>query len=261
MKKALLSFWRAWFYFVAGLPVPFLFPFLAIALLHPKGYTFVFWVARNIWAPFILLFNGFYTKVKYAKPLPTGTSYVLVANHTSYIDPFVMLRVSKNPFVFIGKKELVKIPIFGYLYKRAAIMVDRSDRKSRWEVYGRANKKLALGYSICIFPEVSYEDDTVFLNPFKRGAFKIAIEHQLPIVPMVFYDCKRKHPWYPRFGYPGELRVQTFPEIQPVKTMEELEILQEKTRDIIFDGLKKDPKKQQDKAVALEIAIANKKNS
>ena len=197
MKTLLVRLWRAWFYILAGVPVPFLFPFLAIALLFPKGYTFVFWVARNIWAPIILGGSGFYTKIRYAKPLPTGTSYVLVANHTSYIDPFVMLRVSKNPFVFVGKKELVKIPIFGYLYKRAAVMVNRSDKKSRWEVYGRVQKKLDLGYSVCIFPEVSYEDDTIFLNPFKQGAFKISIDHKLPVVPMVFYDCKRKHPGTP----------------------------------------------------------------
>ena len=101
-------------------------------------------------------------------------------------------------------------------------MVDRSDKKSRWAVYGRADQQLDKGFSICIFPEVSYEDDTIFLNPFKRGAFKIAIDHQLPVVPMVFYDCKRKHPWYPNFGYPGELRVQTYPEIYPPKDMEEI---------------------------------------
>ena len=56
-------------------------------------------------APIILGGSGFYTKIRYAKPLPKGASYVLVANHTSYIDPFVMLRVSKNPFVFVGKKR------------------------------------------------------------------------------------------------------------------------------------------------------------
>ena len=256
MKKILTHLWRIWFYFLAGIPVPFLFPFLAIALLFPKGYTVVFWVARNIWAPIILGGSGFYTKIRYAKPLLRGTSYVLVANHTSYIDPFVMLRVSKNPFVFVGKKELVKIPIFGYLYKRAAIMVNRSDKKSRWEVYGRAEKKLALGYSICIFPEVSYEDDTIFLNPFKRGAFKIAIDHQLPVVPMVFYDCKRKHPWHPNFGYPGELRVQTYSEIYPPKTMEEVESFQNEVRDIIEKGLQEDPKRRQYIAVEIEKAIA-----
>ena len=256
VKKIVLRLWRIWFYFVVALPVPFLFPFLAIALIHPKGYTVVFWVARNIWAPFILTCCGFYSKIRYSKPLPTGTSYVLVANHTSYIDPFLMLRVSKNPFVFVGKKELVKIPIFGYLYKRAAIMVDRSNRESRWGVYDRANKKLALGYSICIFPEVSYEDDTVFLNPFKRGAFKIAIEHQLPVVPMVFYDCKRKQPWYPHFGYPGVLRVQTYPEILPPEAIDELEKLQEAARKVIDKGLREDPKGHQFEAVALEKAIA-----
>lgn len=256
MKKVLTRLWRIWFYILAAVPVPILFPFLAIALLFPKGYTFVFWVARNIWAPIILGGSGFYTKIRYAKPLPKGTSYVLVANHTSYIDPFVMLRVSKNPFVFVGKKELVKIPIFGYLYKRAAIMVNRSDKKSRWEVYGRAEKKLALGYSICIFPEVSYEDDTIFLNPFKRGAFKIAIDHQLPVVPMVFYDCKRKHPWYPNFGYPGELRVQTYPEIYPPKSMEEVEGLQETVRDVVEKGLLEDPKRRQFKAVEIEKALS-----
>jgi 1-acyl-sn-glycerol-3-phosphate acyltransferase len=256
VKKTLTRLWRIWFYFLAGIPIPFLFPFLAVALLFPKGYTVVFWVARNIWAPIILGGSGFHTKIRYAKPLPRGTSYVLVANHTSYIDPFVMLRVSKNPFVFVGKKELIKIPIFGYLYKRAAIMVNRSDKKSRWEVYGRAEKKLALGYSICIFPEVSYEDDTIFLHPFKRGAFKIAIDHQLPVVPMVFYDCKRKHPWYPNFGYPGELRVQTYSEIYPPKTMEEVESFQNEVRDIIEKGLQEDPKRRQYIAVEIEKAIA-----
>ena len=245
-----------WFYLLAGIPVPFLFPFLTIALIFPKGYSFVFWVARNIWAPIILGGSGFYTKIRYTKPLHKGTSYVLVANHTSYIDPFVMLRVSKNPFVFVGKKELVKIPIFGYLYKRAAIMVNRSDKKSRWEVYGRAEKKLALGYSICIFPEVSYEDDTVFLNPFKRGAFKIAIDHQLPVVPMVFYDCKRKHPWYPNFGYPGELRVQTFEEMYPPKSMDDIEVFQEEVRDVVEKGLQADPKRRQYDAVEIEKSIA-----
>lgn len=256
MKRVVVGLWRIWFYLLAGVPVPFLFPFLAIALLFPRGYTFVFWVARNIWAPIILGGSGFYTKIRYAKPLPTGTSYVLVANHTSYIDPFVMLRVSKNPFVFVGKKELVKIPIFGYLYKRAAVMVNRSDRKSRWEVYGRVQQKLDLGYSVCIFPEVSYQDDTVFLNPFKRGAFKIAIDHQLPVVPMVFYDCKRKHPWYPRFGYPGELRVQTYPELYPPKSIDDLPKFQETIRDIVAKGLHDDPKGRQQEAVELEKHLA-----
>ena len=82
----------------------------------------------------------------------------------------------ENTFVFVGKKELVEIPIFGFIYKRAAIMVDRSDKKSRFAVYGLAKKVIHGGYSVCIFPEKDYLDEAILLNEFKQGAFKLAIE-------------------------------------------------------------------------------------
>ena len=130
---------------------------------------------------------GFWLEIKYKEGINKNQQYMFVANHTSYIDPFVMLRVFKKPFVFVGKKELVKIPLFGYIYKRAAIMVDRSSSKSRYGVYGRADSVLDKGYSVCIFPEKNYFDETILLNPFKHGAFKIAVFHQFPIVPTVFF--------------------------------------------------------------------------
>ncbi len=252
MRLMILFIWRVWFYILASIPVIFLFPFLAIAAFHPKGYNFYFWCARYIWSPFILFLSGFYTKIYYEEQLPLGESFILVANHTSYIDPFVMFQVSKNPFVFVGKKELVKIPIFGYIYKRAAVMVDRSSKKSRWGVYGRVDKQLSLGYSICIFPEVKYTDDTIFLNEFKRGAFKISIDHQIPIIPISFLDCKRKFPWYPRFGYPGKLRVKTFKKMLPPKNINKLEDFKQQVWEVIFTGLKEDSLKSHEKAVAKE---------
>ena len=257
MRLVILFIWRVWFYVLASIPVIFLFPFLAIAAFHPQGYNFIFWCARYIWSPFILFLSGFYTKVDYAEKLSVGESFILVANHTSYLDPFVMFKVSKNPFVFVGKKELVRIPIFGYIYKRAAVMVDRSSRKSRWAVYARVDKQISLGYSICIFPEVKYTDDTIFLNEFKRGAFKIAIDHQIPIIPICFLDCKRKHPWYPRFGYPGKLRVKTFKKIHPPKNMNKLNSFRQEVWTTIFQGLKQDPLKNHEKAVEKEAILRN----
>ena len=258
LQKIALLLWRAWFYILAAIPVISLFPFLLLIASYKKGYPTLFWIARNIWSPFILFGMGFYIKTKFAKPLPQGTSYMLVANHSSYLDPFVMFRVSKNPFVFVGKKEYIKVPLFGSIYKRAAILVDRSSSMSRWGVYERANKVIESGTSVCIFPEVNYVDDTILLNPFKRGAFKLSIEHQIPIVPMTFLDCKRKFPWSPDFGFPGELRVETFPEINPVKSLDDMEELQEKTRDIILAGLNSDIKQQSQKAVAIELAKTRK---
>ena len=255
MRLSILFIWRIWFYILTTIPVILLFPFLAMSAIHPKGYNFVFWCARYIWSPFVLFFSGFKTKISFEEDLPVGESFILVANHTSYIDPFVMFKVSKNPFVFVGKKELLKIPIFGFVYKRAAVMVDRSSKKSRWGVYKRVDNKLSLGYSICIFPEIKYTDDTIFLNEFKRGAFKIAIDHQIPIIPMCFLDCKRKFPWYPRFGYPGELRVKTFKKMYPPKNINKLNDFKQDVWEIIFEGLKKDPLKSHEKAVGKETRL------
>lgn len=250
IRKFLLVLWRAWFYTLAGVPVLFLFPFLAIALLFPNGYKFVYWTARNIWAPIILFGMGFYVRKKFYHPPLDPQSHLYIANHASYIDPFVMLRLWKRPSVFVGKKELVKIPVFGYLYRRAAIMVDRSDPKSRKAVYGFANRALQEGYGVVIFPERHYEDEQILLNDFKRGAFKLAVDHQLPIVPMVFYDCKRKFPWYTSYGYPGELRAYSFPSI-PTKGLTEADIpkLQKQAHAFIEQKLLEDPKKMGEKAV------------
>ena len=72
---------------------------------------------------------------------------------------------------------------------------------------------LKRGYNVCIFPESHYMDDTILLADFKRGAFKIAIDNNLPIIPLIFYDLKLKHPWYPKFGSLGKLRVKVLDKI------------------------------------------------
>jgi 1-acyl-sn-glycerol-3-phosphate acyltransferase len=249
VNKALLILWRIWFYTLASVPVILLFIPLAVLLLVPNGYRYVFWIARNIWAPMVLFGSGFWIKKLNAFP-PEGKSYMIIANHSSYMDIMLMFRMRKTPFVFVGKKELVSIPIFGYLYKRAAIMVDRSSSKSRFAVYERAQKVIEKGYSVCIFPEKEYLDESILLNPFKKGAFKLALEHELPILPLVFLDCKRKHPWYTTHGYPGSLRVKALNvisvnEIQKKTT----ETLQLEAFELIKGALEADPQKKAIEAI------------
>ena len=136
-------------------------------------------------------------------------SYMLVANHTSMLDIMLMLYISRNPFVFVGKKELVKIPLFGFFYKRVCILVDREDTRSRTGVYRRAQKRLKQGLSICIFPEGGVPDDeTVLLDTFKDGAFKMAVAHKIPVVPMTFYDNKKRFSFSFFSGGPGRVRAK-----------------------------------------------------
>lgn len=87
---------------------------------------------------------------------------------------------------------MANIPLFGFFYKKTCILVDRSSQKSRFEVYERAQKRLNQGLSICIFPEGGVPDENIILDEFKDGAFRLAIEHKIPIVPMTFYDNKRR---------------------------------------------------------------------
>ena len=251
MRRILLILWRIWFYTLATIPVLVLFPLLALLVFLPNGYPYLFWIARNIWAPFILTGMGFWTRIQNTSGAQPQKSYLLIANHTSYIDPFLMLRAWKTPFVFVGKKELVEIPVFGFIYKRAAIMVDRSDKKSRFAVYGLAKKVIHGGYSVCIFPEKDYLDESILLNEFKRGAFKLAIEHQLPVLPMVFYDPKRMFPWYTTYGFPGPMRVSIYPPL-PIEGLTERDIpeLQQKAHNFIKDKLLSDPKQRALEALA-----------
>src|SRR5690606_12700022 len=107
-----------------------------------------------------------------------GESYMFVANHTSMTDIMLMFHATKSPFVFVGKKELAKIPLFGYIYKRTCILVDRGNTKSRVEAFRRAEIRLNEGLSVCIFPEGGVPDDlSILLDEFKDGAFRLAIEH------------------------------------------------------------------------------------
>ena len=163
---------------------------------------------------------------------------MLVANHTSMLDIMLMLKVSKNPFVFIGKKELVNIPLFGFFYKRVCILVDRESAKSRTAVYRRAQKRLQQGLSICIFPEGGVPDEHIILDNFKDGAFKMAIAHNIPVVPMTFYDNKKRFSFTFFSGGPGRLRVRVhkFFNTHNLKEADKI-MLRESVREVILNEL------------------------
>ncbi len=134
---------------------------------------------------------------------------MFVANHTSMTDIMLMLYVCKSPFVFVGKAELAKIPLFGFFYKRTCILVDRNNAKSRHAVFAEAQKRLDNGLSVCIFPEGGVPDDeSILLSEFKDGAFRLAIEHKIPIAPMTFHDNKRRFSYTFFSGGPGKMRVR-----------------------------------------------------
>lgn len=231
-------FYRVWFYILVGLPILLFFPLLLLFASKEQWYPQFFWMARNVWAKPILYGMGCLPRVVYEQKLVPGTSYMLVANHTSMLDIMLMLYVSKNPFVFVGKKELVKIPLFGFFYKRVCILVDRGDTRSRTAVYRRAQKRLSQGLSICIFPEGGVPEEHILLDAFKDGAFRMAISHKIPVVPMTFYDNKKRFSFTYFSGGPGisRARVHEFFETG-ILAQEDSLTLREEVREVILAEL------------------------
>lgn len=243
VKRAGQALFRIWFYILVALPIFVFFPLLLLFTLSDKTYPQFFWLARNVWATCILYGMGCPPQITREQRLERGKSYMLVANHTSMLDIMAMLRVSRNPFVFVGKKELANIPVFGFFYKRVCILVDRQDSKSRSAVYRRATRRLQEGLSICIFPEGGVPEESVELDTFKDGAFKMAIAHQIPVVPIVFYDNKKRFP-FPFFsGGPGPLRTRVH-RFFPTSDLKETDksVLRDSVRKVVLHSLRSGPK-------------------
>jgi 1-acyl-sn-glycerol-3-phosphate acyltransferase len=211
MKLFNYFFWilyRSWFYFICSTIWIILFPLLLFFSLKESWYSIVFKLGI-IWSKIVLFCMGFYWEIDNIPKLEKGKNYMFISNHTSMIDIMLMISIFKNhPFVFVGKVELSKIPFFGIIYKRACILVDRSSSESRKSVFFNTKKKLDEGLSICIYPEAGVPEPSVALDKFKNGAFKIAIEHQIPIVCLTFLDNKKRFPFAFFSGKPGLLRVK-----------------------------------------------------
>jgi len=205
------------------------------------------WKVVRVWSKIIIYGMGFRLQINREEELDRNKSYMFCPNHGSLMDPFVLIASSKNPIVFVGKKEFVKIPIFGFFYRRVVIMVDRSSPKSRKRVYEMAKKRLQKGTSIAIFPEGLVPTEEVVLAPFKNGAFSLAIEHGIPIVPQVYYDCKRFFSWDIYKGSPGVFRVKQHPFIETKGLgTEDVESLKETLFSLIENDLLADKKYMKD---------------
>ncbi len=243
IKTIGIILWRIWFYILILVIILLLFPILIVSILKESWYPLFFRLAQ-IWARGIMIGMGFYPKITREQSFEKGKSYMLVSNHTSMMDIMLMLHISKNPFVFVGKAELAKIPLFGFFYKRTCILVDRGNARSRKAVFDEAQRRLSQGLGICIFPEGGVPTDmNLVLDSFKDGAFRLAIDHHISIVPMTFYDNKKRFPYVFLKGSPGKMRARIHPFISTEKmTQGNKKELREQTRALILNALHEDIK-------------------
>lgn len=186
------------------------YPFLLIALSRKcwRRYSFPINV---VWSHLVRLLTFVQVRKLTRTPIPDGP-YMIIANHTSYFDIFLMYSMlPKHRFLFMGKSEILSYPLVKTFFKRLNIPVHRNDRLKAAKSFIQAKQAIAEGWSIVIFPEGGIPDgDRPEMVPFKDGAFKLAKSAGVPIIPITFVDN------YHLFSDPGHLLGPAHPGISRV---------------------------------------------
>jgi 1-acyl-sn-glycerol-3-phosphate acyltransferase len=193
MRHLAKPFW--WVYciyalllFIAGMLC--VLPLVAVfSFQGPKKGGDKIYLACRWWDNLWLTGIGIRHVNSYESEPDASRQYVFVSNHISYLDiPLILQALSRNSFRILGKAEMAKVPIFGYIYSRAVVMVDRRNAQERSRSVRELKAVLAMDTSIFIFPEGTFNETHRPLKEFYDGAFRIAIETQTPLQPMLFLD-------------------------------------------------------------------------
>ena len=137
-----------------------------------------------IWAKLFYTLAFIPVQIEYKGAVDWKKRYIICSNHFSYLD-IPMLGYTPTSFLFVGKSSLGKIPLFGYMFKRLHITVDRENFKDRYNSLQKASTELDTGRSVVIFPEGGITSKRPpEMSRFKEGAFKLAVEKQIPILPV-----------------------------------------------------------------------------
>jgi|TARA_B110000914_G_scaffold65996_1_gene57630 1-acyl-sn-glycerol-3-phosphate acyltransferase len=239
LQRLLGLLYHSYYYILMFVSIIGLFPWLFHYSKHDKDFPSFYRFGR-LWSALILNGMGLVRKVAYEADIPWDRPYVVVANHSSELDIMVTYRLVKSPTVFIGKIELTRIPLFGFFFKRSSICVDRKSLASAREVMAQSSDCLTKGLNMCIYPEGGIpKNPAMLLGPFKRGAFKLAIEHGADILPITFGGHRQHFPDLLKGGKPGVIRATVHKPIATKgMTQGDAQALSNSVHDVILSQLK-----------------------
>ena len=182
-----------------------------VLLAVTRSPGFVMRVVAPRWGRWLCAVAGIHLEVEGREHLARPA--VIVANHQSLLEAFIVPAVVTSKTRLVGKKELARIPFFGWAFRATGqILVDRADGAGARAAIDASLANLPAGVSLFICPEGTRSKDGTLL-PFKKGAFHMAIQLRMPVVPMTVDGAHRilpKHAWFP---HPGTVRVRISPPI------------------------------------------------
>jgi 1-acyl-sn-glycerol-3-phosphate acyltransferase len=216
-------------------------PFILFASFFGiKGGNIIYGICK-LWARLWYAVIFIRHKEIYEQPFDKTEQSIFVANHISYMDIPAMVLAIHQPFRALGKYEMVKVPIFGWIYRAAVVLVDRSSNEKRAKSVRALKAALQKNISIFIFPEGTFNETGNTLKDFYDGAFRIAIETQTAIQPIILPDTiKRLHyrsvfsltPGINRIIYLQKVGVSNY-------TMNDIQLLKQQVYNLMEHALKK----------------------
>jgi 1-acyl-sn-glycerol-3-phosphate acyltransferase len=216
----------------------FFFPLL-IPILFERHYKLI-GILNRWWAKVFFFLLGLPYTLEYRAELDKNAQYIFCPNHFSYLD-IPAMGLNTHNTIFVGKSSMQKIPLFGFMYNRLHITVDRTKLKSRYSTMMQTFQALDEGKSLVVFPEggIVTEHDPV-MGTFKNGAFRSSIEKQIPIVPVTI-----PYNWIilPADEFLVTWRPMKIIFHEPIDpsayTMKDIDIYKQRVKDIIEQELKK----------------------
>ncbi len=183
-------------------------------LISERGDRVSFFFIR-LWAGIWSFLSGVRYEVHGLENIDRSKPYIYIFNHRSFVDAPVIPLMIPQEVRSIGKKELSKIPVFGTVVGMLAVWVDRSDAESRRISVEKLVRFLNQGISIVVAPEGTRNNSAETLLPFQKGAFRLAVETQIPILPMAVIGADKIMSRGSLLLAPGKVRIYFSEAISP----------------------------------------------
>lgn len=183
----------------------------------------------RMWAWVFSLLAFFWMRTENKAFINRDRPHIYIANHGSYLDAIAVCIGIPQPFSPLGKIEMARIPVFGWIYSRMVIMIDRQSKESREKSVETLKVEINAGQSILIFPEGTMNKSERPLGAFYDGAFRIALETQTAIQPFII---RRNRDLLPRTkplaAHPGMITISFLPAVEVAGlSLENLDALKE----------------------------------
>jgi 1-acyl-sn-glycerol-3-phosphate acyltransferase len=209
----IFALWAAIIFIVTMLII--LIPLWVIGLWKEPKRSYIMHKIYRVWMNAFFLLTGLRLIIKGKQNFKQGKNYVIVYNHNSFMDVPVSVPFMPGANKTIAKIEMARIPLFGMVYKRGSVLVDRKREDSRKASYLQMREVLDMGLHMCIYPEGTRNKTAQPLQGFHDGAFRLSFESGKSILPALIFNTARVLPRKIFFFWPAKIELHYLAPVSP----------------------------------------------